>query len=165
MRSSSVASAGSSFDLSTPSMPGDLAPEDARATRAASASQTGLATNRSRRSNLRSLSAADHIASLHCISLIIKGLHLFRGQLICHASYSNCSPSPCNRLSLSQTTTEAPPAMGASGSHSLGIPPSPSPVHMLDSNTRVRSPVAVFILACRKSSRTLRDSYALHVAQ
>ena len=30
----------------------------------------------SKRSNLRSLSAEDHLASLLCISLIIKGLHL-----------------------------------------------------------------------------------------
>ena len=86
------------------------------------------------------------------------------GQLICRASCLNCSPSPCHRLSLFPTTTGAPPPMGALGSHSLGIPPSPSPVHMMDLTMRGRLPVAVFTLACRTSSQTPRASYALHSA-
>ena len=42
-------------------------------------------------------------------------------QLICQASYSNCSPSPCSRFSLPQTTTGTPPAYRSSGPHSLII--------------------------------------------
>jgi hypothetical protein len=82
-------------------------------------------------------------------------------QLIFQASLSNCSPSPCGRLSLPRTTTGTPPAHRASGSHSLGISDGPSPVHMSDSNVLVRLPVAVFTLACRKSMRSSRSSYAL----
>jgi hypothetical protein len=82
-------------------------------------------------------------------------------QLIFQASLSNCSPSPCGRLSLPRTTTGTPPAHRASGSHSLGISDGPSPVHMSDSNVLVRLPVAVFTLACRKSMRSSRSNYAL----
>jgi hypothetical protein len=39
----------------------------------------------------------------------------------------------------------------------------PSPVHMLDSIARARLPVAVFILAFRKSSQISRPSCALSV--
>ena len=85
-------------------------------------------------------------------------------QIVCFTTRLSCSPSPCNRLSLSPTTTGAPPAMRASESHSLGIPSSPSPVHMVDLTMRGRLPVAVFILTCRKSSQTPRASYALHSA-
>ena len=42
-------------------------------------------------------------------------------QLICQTSCLNCSPSPCNRFSLSQTTTGTPPAYRSSGPHSLSI--------------------------------------------
>ena len=82
------------------------------------------------------------------------------GQLIHRTSLSNCSPSPCGRLSRPRTTTRAPPAHRASGPHSLCIANGPSPVHMSDSNASVRLPVAVFILACRKSVQTPCDSYA-----
>ena len=41
----------------------------------------------------------------------------------------------------------------------------PSPVHMSDSNTLVRLPVAVFVLTFRKSMQTPRVSYALHAAR
>ena len=52
-----------------------------------------------------------------------------------------------------------PPIIGATfPSHLNG----PSPVHMPDSNALVRLPVAVFILAFRKSMQTPRASYALH---
>jgi len=58
---------------------------------------------------------------------------------------------------------------GSASLHIIGGTPPwhlcrPSPVHMLDSNTWARLPIAVFILACRKSSQTLRFSYALLVA-
>ena len=86
------------------------------------------------------------------------------GQVICRASCLSCSPSPCDTLSLSPTTTEALTAMRASESHSLGIPPSPSPVHMVDSSMRRRWPVAIFLLACRKSSQMQRPGYALNIA-
>ncbi len=42
-------------------------------------------------------------------------------QLIFRANLSNCSPSPCGRLSLPRTTTGTPPTHRASGSHSLTI--------------------------------------------
>ena len=83
-------------------------------------------------------------------------------QLINRTSISNCSPSPCDRFSRSRTTTRAPPVHRASGPHSLFIAHGPSPVHMSDSNARVRLPVAIFNLACRKSMQTPRDSYARH---
>jgi hypothetical protein len=62
--------------LSTPSTPGVRAPLDASVMRAASLSQFLSAISLRRRSNLRSLFSVDHVASLLCISLIIKGLHL-----------------------------------------------------------------------------------------
>jgi hypothetical protein len=43
------------------------------------------------------------------------------GQLIRQANHSDCLPSPCDRLSRSRTTTEAPPACTSSGAHSLSI--------------------------------------------
>jgi hypothetical protein len=54
------------------------APLDARTIRAASASQDRLAISRRRRSNRRPFVFSAHVASLCCISLIIKGLHLAR---------------------------------------------------------------------------------------
>ena len=57
-------------------MPGVRAPLDARTLRAASASHSLLAISRRSRSNLRFGSLSAHVASLCCISLIIKGLHL-----------------------------------------------------------------------------------------
>jgi hypothetical protein len=63
-----------------PSMPGVFAPLDARVTRAASCQQDRLAIILRRRSNFRPSSAEDHVASLPCISLIIKGLHLSTGS-------------------------------------------------------------------------------------
>lgn len=42
-------------------------------------------------------------------------------QLIRRASRSNCSPSPCSKLSLPQTTTGTPPAYRSLGPHSLTI--------------------------------------------
>ncbi len=42
-------------------------------------------------------------------------------QLICRASHSNCSPSPCGRFSLPLTTTGTPPAYRSLGPHSLHI--------------------------------------------
>ena len=62
--------------LSRPSTPGVRAPLDASVMRAAPLSQFLSAISLRRRSNLRSLSFVDHVASLLCISLIIKGLHL-----------------------------------------------------------------------------------------
>ena len=62
--------------LSTPSTPGVRAPLDASVMRAASLSQSLSAISLRSRSNLRSLFSVDHVASLLCISLIIKGLHL-----------------------------------------------------------------------------------------
>jgi len=59
-------------------MPGVRAPLDARTIRPASASHSRLAISRRRRSNLRFGSLSAHVASLCCISLIIKGLHLIR---------------------------------------------------------------------------------------
>ena len=44
------------------------------------------------------------------------------GPLICQAVCSNCSPSPCSRLSLPPTTTGTPPVYQTSGPHSLTIP-------------------------------------------
>jgi hypothetical protein len=61
---------------STPSTPGVRAPLDASVIRAASLSQSLSAISLRSRSNLRSLFSVDHVASLLCISLIIKGLHL-----------------------------------------------------------------------------------------
>lgn len=43
------------------------------------------------------------------------------GQLINQANHFNCLPSPCDRLSRSRTTTEAPPARTSSGAHFLNI--------------------------------------------
>src|SRR5690606_41300260 len=57
-------------------MPGVRAPLDARTIRAASASHSRSAMSRKRRSNRRFGPALAHVASLCCISLIIKGLHL-----------------------------------------------------------------------------------------
>lgn len=99
-------------------MPGVRAPLDARTIRAASASHSRLAISRRWRSNLRFGSLPAHVASLCCISLIIKGLHLI-GQVVCTPSSLNCSPSPCGRLSLPRTTTETPPAWWTSGSTPL----------------------------------------------
>ncbi len=62
--------------LIIPSMPGVRAPLDARTIRAASASHSRSVTSRRRRSNRRFGSLSAHVASLCCISLIIKGLHL-----------------------------------------------------------------------------------------
>lgn len=62
--------------LSIPSIPAVRAPPEARVTRAASASQSLPVISRRSRSNLRSLFSVDHLASLSCISPIIKGLHL-----------------------------------------------------------------------------------------
>ena len=106
----------------------------------------------------------DHVASLRCISLIIKGLHLSGGQLIRRTSLSNCAPSPCGRISRPPTTTSAPPVHRASGTHSLHIANGPSPVHMPDSSALAGLPVAVFILACRKSMQRLLASDALRAA-
>ena len=150
--------------LSTPSMPGVPAPPDASVIRAASASHDRSAMILSRRSSLRCRSAVDHVASLHCISLIIKGLHLSSGQLIHPTSLSNCAPSPCGRFSRPPTTTSAPPVHRASGPHSLHIANGPSPVHMPDSSALVGLPVAVFALACRKSMQMLHASDALRAA-
>ena len=150
--------------LSTPSMPGVPAPPDASVIRAASASHDRSAMILSRRSSLRCRSAVDHVASLHCISLIIKGLHLSSGQLIHPTSLSNCAPSPCGRFSRPPTTTSAPPVHRASGPHSLHIANGPSPVHMPDSSALVGLPVAVFALACRKSMQMLHASDALCAA-
>ena len=150
--------------LSTPSMPGVPALLDASVIRAASANHDRSAMILSRRSNLRCRSAGDHVASLRCISLIFKGLHLSGGQLIHRTSLSNCAPSPCGRFSRPPTTTSAPPVHRASGTHSLYIVNGPSPVHMPDSSAMVGLPVAVFALACRKSMRRLRASDALRAA-
>src|ERR1017187_2181763 len=101
--------------LSIPSTPAVRAPPEAKVTRAASASQVLSVISRRSRSNLRSLFSVDHLASLSCISPIIKGLHLITvGQFAAQAT-SDCSPSPCDRLSLSLTTTRAPPTWSASG--------------------------------------------------
>ncbi len=58
---------------------------------------------------------AAHVASLRCISLIIKGFTSL-GQLIHVANTFKLLPFACNGLSPSRTTTEAPPA-SASRSH------------------------------------------------
>ena len=42
-------------------------------------------------------------------------------QVICPTNHLNCSPSPCSRLSLLQTTTGTPPAYRSLGPHSLTI--------------------------------------------
>src|SRR5713101_7947958 len=55
------------------------------------------------------------------------------GQLIRHASHSNCPPSPCGRLSRPPTTTRAPSTCTASGNTLPWHLCKPSPVHMLDS--------------------------------
>jgi hypothetical protein len=55
--------------------------------------------------------------------------------------------------------------MGAQERTPLASSPLPSPVHMVDSNMRGRWPVAIFLLACRKSSRTPRTRYALSAAE
>jgi hypothetical protein len=57
-------------------MPGVRAPLDARTLRAASAIHSLLALSLRSRSNLRVGSLPAHVASLCCILLIIKGLHL-----------------------------------------------------------------------------------------
>lgn len=44
------------------------------------------------------------------------------GQIVCTPSKLNCPPSPCDRLSLSRTTTGTPPACWTSG-------PTPLPFH------------------------------------
>ena len=85
------------------------------------------------------------------------------GQLICQANHSDCLPSPCGRLSRPRTTTEAPPACTSSGAHSLNICASLPQFTCLDSIARAKLPVAVFILACRKSSQISRSSCALPV--
>ncbi len=75
----------------------------------------------------------------------------------------NCLPSPCGRLSPPRTTTEAPPACRASGSHSLTIPYKPSLVYMLDSSVWRRLPIAIFTLACCKLVHPVRISCALSI--
>src|SRR5262249_60168219 len=72
-------------------MPGVRAPLDARTIRAASASHSRLATSRMSRSNLRFGSLLAHVASLCCISLIIKGLHLVRSGSL-HSKQFELSP-------------------------------------------------------------------------
>ena len=98
-----------------------------------------------RRSNCRSLSSEDHVASLRCISLIIKGLHLF----------GSANP-PCKSLelppfamSLAFPTSDyyegsaSSPHIGATfPSHRGKL----SPVHMLDS---------AYWLGCRSQSLPL----------
>jgi hypothetical protein len=105
--------------------------------------------SRRRRSNRRVGSLWAHVASLCCISLIIKGLHLiWSGSL--HFKQIELPPSPCGRISRSRTTTGAPPAWWTSGStpwHSI----MPSLVHMLDFHALGRLPVAVLVLASCKS--------------
>jgi len=54
------------------------------------------------------------------------------GQIACTPSSSNCSPSPCDRLSRPRTTTGTLPTWRTSGSNSLAIPLMPSLVHMPD---------------------------------
>ena len=61
---------------SNPSRPGVPEPLDVSTIRAASASQFLSVMSLSNRSNRRVGSAVAHVASLCCISLIIKGLHL-----------------------------------------------------------------------------------------
>jgi len=84
------------------------------------------------------------------MSLIIKGLHPVRSATG-HASYPDCSPSPCDGLSPSPTTTEALPACAASRSHSLCICTHLPLLMRMDSNIPVRMPIAIFALACCKS--------------
>src|SRR5215467_15017039 len=72
-------------------MPGVRAPLDARTIRAASASHSRLAISRRSRSNLRFGSLSAHVASLCCISLIIKGLHLVRSGSL-HSKQFELSP-------------------------------------------------------------------------
>ncbi len=82
MRSSCSGRLRSIRCLSTPSMPGVLAPRDASVIRAASCSHDRSAITLRRRSNRRSRSSEDHLASLLCISLIIKGLHLMVSAIL-----------------------------------------------------------------------------------
>src|SRR5579862_2793133 len=85
-------------------------------------------------------------------------------QLINQANHFNCLPSPCSRISRPRTTTEAPSACTSSGSHSLTFCANLPPVHMLDFITWARLPVAILLLACRKSSQMPWSSYALPLA-
>ncbi|CAH1660964.1 hypothetical protein CHELA1G11_60033 [Hyphomicrobiales bacterium] len=117
--------------LSIPSMPGVRAPLDARTIRAASASHFRSAMSRRRRSNRRFGSLSAHAASLCCISLIIKGLHLvWSGNL--HSKQLELFPFAMWRV------FPTPDYYGNSASmvdirvNSLGIPTMPSLVHMPD---------------------------------
>ena len=67
-------------------------------------------------------------------------------QLICQASHSNSSPSPCSRFSLPQTTTETPPAYRSLGPHSLVIS-----IDLPQSTCRTQT----YWLGCRSQSLTL----------
>jgi hypothetical protein len=148
--------------LSTPSTPGVRAPLDASVMRAASASQVRSAISLRSRSNLRSGFFVDHVASLRCISDYQRSSpHC--GQVIRHTRRSNCLPSPCGQLSRPRTTTRAPSTCTASRDT---LPCHRSSVHAFPSShaglyTRARLPIAVFLLAFHKSSRTSWSSYAL----
>ncbi|SIT79200.1 hypothetical protein SAMN04487768_0185 [Burkholderia sp. b13] len=142
----------SNVRLSTPSTPGVRAPLDTSVMRAASLSQSLSAISLRSRLNLRSLFSVDHVASLLCISLIIKGLHLTTT-----ASLRRVAGSP--DLGLLRRLCQPARHRGHTPLASVQTFPS-SHVGL---NAWARLPVAVFILACRKSSRTPRSSCALPV--
>lgn len=76
------------------------------------------------------------------------------------ASHLNCLPSPCNRLSRSRTTTEAPLTGFALGDHPLASN-SVFPSSSRGLYAWARLPIAVFVLACCQSFRRSLPSDAL----
>ena len=137
-------------------MPGVWAPLDANTTRAASASHARLAMSRRRRSNLRFGSLSAHVASLCCISLIIKGLHLIRSGSL-HSKQFELSPFamwqafPCRGLLRELRQHDGRQGQLPCDAEHRGHSIMPSLVHMLDFHALGRLPVAVLVLASRKS--------------
>jgi len=132
-------------------MPGVCAPDDANTIRAASASQSRLAMSLKRRSNRRVRSSLAHVASLCCISLIIKGLHLvWSGPL--HSKPLKLFPFAVGQaftcLGLLRELRQHGGHQGQLPWHSNHA--FPRSYAGLES-VLVRLPVAVFSLACRKS--------------
>jgi len=140
----------SNVALPTPSTPGVCAPLENRVIRAASANQPGCAIRRNKRSTRRVGSAVVHVASLHCISLIIKGLHPVRsgsllGKHIQTAPLRHVMGFPHRGLlrELRQSMRHRRHATLASD---IDLPR----FIYLDSNMLRRLPIALFILACCK---------------
>src|SRR5664279_1015267 len=87
--------------------------------------------SRSKRSNRFVGSAAAHVASLCCISLIIKGLHLVRSDRV-HSKQLKLLPFAMWPAFPASDYYGSSASMTDIGVNSLAIPLMPSLVHMLD---------------------------------